>query len=839
MADEVISQPGGAGTSKEDGGTRQSDDRTKPGFEPKQEEQDAVKGWKERVVRARDNPERTQWVKDLPEWRSYVAGSGHKDKNNQKLTRTNMVFATIAAAIPEIYAKNPDIGVTPTDAVPEAQMGNVKKFAQTAEKVVHKMLVEEGRLKKRSKANIRSTANTSIGVLKMTYQSEYRGDPLIINRIEDTQDNLARVEALIKALKKEDDPTTLAQKRDTLDGNLKALKAHNEVRIFKGFAVDRLKSEDFLILDEAIVEFDEYVDARALDQQTWMTVDQAKTLFQMEMTGATKYARPRADEKGTAQPGSTTSTPAGEMFVCVHEMWDKEGGVVRTWVEGMNRWAREPYAPKHVPQRWYPFYVLGFNIIEGRWRPNADVEMLMGLQDEYNTTRTNYADVRKKAVPKTLFRKGGNLSEGDVKNIMNSDNLDYIAVEGNPATPISQDVMRLDGPKIDPQAYDVTVIRNDMDLVVGRSDASRANLIKPKTATEAEIMQEAMSTRTAERRDTNEDLMSEMGSAALEIALNDLTKPEVVTLAGEDCEWPAAPESIEQIFRQVIVRVRAGSTGKPNQAQERDSWSKLLPQINDTMQKVAELRVQGMYDQADALIELLRETLRRFDEHLDLDAIIPPVKKDANGQPVAQQQAAAELMRAKQQLQQLQEELAKCQQDLQQSKAGEQAKVAQIEADKVLAQQEADNKARMESEAATRETAQQGAEAMRQHEATLAEEATKQQQASAEAARTQADDAKHQREVDAKLELDKQAAILKAATTILSAQISAAAAARTKDAEAQNAAEQEAFSSERMSTIIADLQKTMDGLGKSFDGMLKESQGRTKMIGQHLDALSQ
>jgi hypothetical protein len=121
------------------------------------------------------------------------------------------------------------------------------------------------------------------------------------------------------------------------------------------------------------------------------------------------------------------------MFVCVIEIWDKENGVVRTVVKGMNRWAREPYAPQHAPQRWYPFYVLGFNIIEGRWRPISDVELLKGLQDEYNTTRTNYADVREKAVPKRIIRKGGNLSEEDVKNVMNSGNKDWVAVEGNPA----------------------------------------------------------------------------------------------------------------------------------------------------------------------------------------------------------------------------------------------------------------------------------------------------------------------------------------------------------------------------------------------------------------------
>jgi hypothetical protein len=781
MAD-VTSQPGGDGTSK-DSGPRQSTDRTAKGFEPTQQEQDVVKGWRERIERAKTNPAYKDWVENLKLWREYVTGTAHKDKTGQKLTRTNMIFATIAASIPEIYAKNPDIAVTPTDAVPEAKMSNVKKFAATGERVLNKMLVVEGRLKKRSKANIRATSVASYGVLKMVYQSERRGDPLIIHRIEDSQDNLDKLEALLEKKNDEDDPVKLAKQRDEEKANLEALKAHKEVRMFKGFAVDRLKSEDFLILDDNIVEFDEYVEARALDQRTWMTVDHAKNIFRMEMTGASKYGRPRTDQ-ASVTPGSENTT-AGEMYVCVHEIWDKENGVVRTWVEGMNRWAREPYVPKNVSQRWYPFFVLGFNVVEGRWRPISDVELLAGLQDEYNTTRTNYADVREKAVPKRIIRKGGNLSEVDVKNVMDSGNKDWVAVEGNPATPISQDVMDLPGAKIDPQAYDVTVIRNDMDLVVGRSDASRANLIKPKTATEAEIMQEAMSTRTAERRDTNEDLMSDMATAALEIALGDLSKAEVQEIAGEDCEWPDAPESVEDIYRQVVVRVRAGSTGKPNQAQERDSWGKLLPQINETMQKVGELRQQGMYDQADALIELLKETLRRFDEHLDLDAIIPPVKKDEKGQPIAQAQAAAELVQVKQQLAECQQALEQCQEQLQQAKAQEQAKVAQIEADKQA------------------KVAQAGVDTIRENEIAAREK----------------EKAEHERS------FTRDKALLDAAVKVVTSQLTAVIAANAKDPEAQEREAKVALSEERMGEVLKELTTTMDRLGSAFDRFKPQQQG--------------
>jgi hypothetical protein len=323
----------------------------------------------------------------------------------------------------------------------------------------------------------------------------------------------------------------------------------------------------------------------------------------------------------------------------------------------------------------------------------------------------------------------------------------------------------------------VTLIRNDMDLMVGLSDASRSNLIKPKTATEAELMQEALQNRVAERRDTNEDLMSEMASAALEIMLQDLTKAEMQQIAGQDAEWPEAPQTVEQVFRQVVVRVRAGSTGKPNQAKEREQWGQLLPQIAEAMKQVSELRASGNYEMADAVVSLLRETLRRFDEHLDLDAIIPPVQKDENGKPVAQQQAAMELVKVKEQMQQLQEALAKCQQELQQAKAGEQAKLAQIEADKQA------------------KVAQAGVDQVRETAIADREKAKA------------ADDASFAR----------WKATLDAATKIITTELSSAMTANAKDPAAQQAAVETALSDKRMQEILTDLKATMDKLGSAFE----------------------
>jgi membrane protein involved in colicin uptake len=284
--------------------------------------------------------------------------------------------------------------------------------------------------------------------------------------------------------------------------------------------------------------------------------------------------------------------------------------------------------------------------------------------------------------------------------------------------------------------------------------------------------------------------------------------------------------------------VRAGSSGKPNAQQDREQWGKIMPIVSEAMEKVATLRLNGQFDMADAVIALLRETLKRFEENLDVDALIPPVKKDENGQPIAQQQAIIENQKMKQQLEELQQNLEECQQLLQKAQAGEQSKAAKVEADKAIALAQEQARAQEESSAADRASDERIAEEettrFEAQQKAEAERAT----AAAEQARCAAEDAQHEREVDAKLELDKHTAILKAATQLLGDQIAAAAQARAKDAEAQDTAEKEAFSEARMGTLVGDLKKTMDALGKSFDGMLAESKGRTKMIGEHLAAIS-
>lgn len=704
-----------------------NDERTVP-----EDEKRFVSTLLSRVQRAVDLRKKFD-TETLPKLRRLVWGTLQSADSTATTERINLIFATIAAMIPHVYAKNPEIAVSPSEAVDEAEYPTWKAFCETAQVFLNRMLIDEGGLKRRAKSNVRSAMTTSIGWLKLTFQESLTGsDPIIIRRVNDAQDNLRRIEYLIGSIKKTPDVQNAETKREELKNQLRALMESNEVKVFKGFAIDRVQTEDIFILDESVVDFDDYVHAKQIAHRIWMTDEEFEETFgHKPLPGTQEYGHPGAgnqtDDYGSAvQVGESA---AKGCYRAVFEVWDRTSNTIYTVAMGAPGYCRAPYVPKPSSQRWYSFFGLGFNLVEGRFRPLSDVELLMKLQEEYSTTRYLYAEARKEAIPTRVFRKSGSLTEEDLNKLVNRNARDWIGIEGNPQTPLAQEFLQLEGIKIDPAAYDVSLIRNDMDMVVGMSDAGRANLIQAKTATEAEIMRQAMNNRVAERQDTNEDLISDMARAALEIGLQKFTKAEIEEIVGAGAEWPEQLP-VEQIFHKIRVHVRAGSTGRPNQQKERETWTNLMPVISDTAKQVAELRAAGSFDLADTQVELLRETLRRFDERLDVDELIPPLQKDEQGQPQAAQNALAKAQEMQAALEQLQQELQACQQELEKkereleiAKQADLSKAAEAEAKGAIEtarestrQTEASAKAGVESERARLERETKEAAAAREAE---------------------------------------------------------------------------------------------------------------------------
>jgi hypothetical protein len=301
--------------------------------------------------------------------------------------RANLHFANMAAMLPQVYAKDPEFAAKPTEAVGQAQMEAVKRFAATAEILLKTKVVKGGRLKARSKSLLRSGYSTSVGWLKVSWQETKAQDPLIANRLKDTQDNTDHVQRL---LNEASDPkfatereTKLAELRQALEG----LKTPQEVTVARGIALDFVMTEDVVILDPSVRAIGDYTRAAAIAHRVWMTPEQYKETFQYDAKKGKSYT----EQNGAMAEGSDK---AGTLL-CVWEIWSQADNRVFHVCDGEDGFCRPPDSPDWTGKRWYPFFLLAWNEIDGGFYPLSDIEMTDKLVKEYNEQREDFVRDRR------------------------------------------------------------------------------------------------------------------------------------------------------------------------------------------------------------------------------------------------------------------------------------------------------------------------------------------------------------------------------------------------------------------------------------------------------------
>lgn len=544
--------------------------------------------------------------------RRYVRGLLNDDSD--KVARTNLIHSTLSTMLPRIYAKNPEIAVNPAPNVDPQLYPVARRFAETVRIVVQKEL-ERASLKKRMKTAVRSTQTTAIGWLKVSYQRDKRTDPLILQRLNDTQDNLQRIEHLLREIKDGDESSEIEAQRDELKQQVEALEGNVEVSVAEGLCIDFCLTDDVLV-DASLRQFDAYTD-RPLAMGVWYSKDQfSETFGRTPDTAATAYEKLGGEAEETGKPELKARNYR------VWEIWDKHSSTIYTITEGECRWTRAPYQPNKVGERWHSLFALAYNLVDGQFEPLSDVELLQELQKEYEDTRNKFAEHREKSVPHWIA--DSSMDERDIKRKVVAELGEIVLVDagGRPLAEVFQAAQTL---PVKAELYDVSQIRSDAELVSGIGDAARGNVQRAKTLGEAEILESSLATRTGERQDVNEDLIREIAEYSTEILLQELTPQQAQRIAGPSATWPSMQK--RDVFEMLQIEIRAGSSGKPNKQREQQQWLQLLPELRELIGQVHDLRQKGDQVTADSLIEVAKETLRRFDERLDIEQFLPDVQQ--------------------------------------------------------------------------------------------------------------------------------------------------------------------------------------------------------------------
>ncbi|CUJ80808.1 MAG: hypothetical protein J0I68_30870 [Achromobacter sp.] len=602
-----------------------------------------AKKWAGRAGRGRKHWEKLR--KRIEHNRKKVAGfCWDKDPATQEFVdpRANLIFATAQATLPNIYARNPDVSVTGT-----WRNKDVRLFCETLETVLSKQM-RMAKLKSRMKMSVLAAMTEYFGIVKMTYQRDIERDPLITQRINDAQDNLVQLDNLIQ---QSEDPQSRGDaelKKRELEEQLRGLEAQSEVVRSEGLVLDRVLPEN-LIIDDGVVEFDDYPNADWMIQEVPMARGRAQGLYKVNLSKAKAY-KPIAHQMGDGKNGRGTDgggrLMSGEMqqsgdddeVICILEIWDRTSQLVYTMADGCNFFCREPYPVEKAGQRWFPFFILPYAVLPGQFVAPCLVDLTEKLQNEYNGTRDKFAAHRELNQPGWIAAADANMKT--LKRHTDAILGEVVLIDPD-GKPLNQVIQPKQSIPVNPADYDTGPIRVDWEQVTGLQDAARSTVVQPKTATEASIMQQSLSGRTAEFRDKLEDLLQEMDECAAQILLQELSPAQVERYTGQHkmgvapdpmnpgamiqvieepaYDWPQLSRG--QIFDMVEINIVAGTTGAPDKVQAQETWAKIFPLVQQLLGQIMQIAAQG--GDYGPLEALLRETLHRFDDRIDVDQFLP------------------------------------------------------------------------------------------------------------------------------------------------------------------------------------------------------------------------
>lgn len=577
---------------------------------------------------------------------------------------TNLIGAFIDILVALLYARNPDVSVRKAPQVDESNTYQMQVFARTLEIVISSVW-KKGKLKTAARKGVRSVLSNGEGWFKCTFVSDKKPAPEVESALNDAQETHARIVAQQKLIEdpQNQDPETLESEKAEKEALIAELEEKLELAVSKMFVIDFVKTENIQVSTD-IDSIDNYLDADWIANEIYLGKDDALARFPRLSTEDIKSAKvyyQNAPKELTTRdidnilPQGTMTAESAQAFTTINsdaqspsflrivEIWDRRDKQIRTIIDGVKKWAKEPYPPPYPTSRFYPYFYFAFYEVDGQRHPQSLSWRLYKLQDEYSSSRSNFRLTRERSIPGVLFN-ATMLDEVEAKKLTESKAQEYTALRpSDPSVPLSN----LFAPKpvqgIDMRLYDPTLILNDMERISGVQEALSAAINSPgnpKTATEANIQQSGTQARTTSDRDNLESMLTDLGQYTAEQALQCLETRDVQRLAGPKAYWPSGMD-IEDLFTLVEVTIEAGTTGKPRQQTDMQAWSTLLPLIQNTLKEIEQAMATGNMPMANALIELVKETMLRLGDESDVERFIPrqppPGSPGAGGPPPAVQ----------------------------------------------------------------------------------------------------------------------------------------------------------------------------------------------------------
>jgi len=444
---------------------------------------------------------------------------------------------------------------------------------------------QKPRLKPSMKSLVRRAKTCGVSYLMLGFQRQYAAlSPDDTAKLEDARNKMGELQRRMQDFVDDEIDTSQEYELHELETLIADLESEQNKLLREGPLFMFPRSTE-VIVDPRCRQLSGFVGAGWIAREFHKSPQEIQKIYNIDIqTGFTPYKDNGASElakyhRAADSDGSGKREDDKEDgLVCVWEVYNKDLGQTFTIADGYNGFLKPCAEPDYWMEGFWPIFAITFNASESEEHlyPLSDVHQLKHVQNEYNRSREYRRLHREANKPKYMVVKGM-LDDEDVAKLENPPPHALIELNGLAAGQGVENLLQPFKPiPIDPALYETNSEMEDVLRTVGAQEANLGGM-SGGTATESSIAEGGRQTSLNSNVDDLDEFLYDVVTACGQLMLMELSKETVMEIAGDGAVWPEMNR--EQVAKQTLLKVRAGSSGRPNKAAELANMERGMPYI--------------------------------------------------------------------------------------------------------------------------------------------------------------------------------------------------------------------------------------------------------------------
>ena len=540
------------------------------------------------------------------------------DGTSEQLQRAKAELEQAGLAAYEAASQGAEVAPPPEQAtaiVMDYEAGRLRaehldKISETLQRLIEfEMTEQKPDFDGQMKQAVLREKTCGVAYLAVKYQSETDVVPTDSAVNTGILELMQEIQATSRMIESEPDAENDERKESLkqMVANLKKRLQGEDAKMIRQGLVYDFKPATSILVDRRCRDLHEFVGAPRIAEVMYLTAEQILAQWQVDIRcdGVVQYGEDGAElvkaavKKGRKRERRGNSTPEWlpESRACVGIIYDKAKQLKYVICDGYDDFLEEPELPWPPVKGFWPILTLKLRRIEvERNDPEggltiygeSDVDLARPMQEELNRSQQALREHRKGSRPGGFFNKS--ISKIEASRIAGMGDNDWIPLDLPPDGDVRKMFMEKPTVKIDPAVYSKDGVMQDFYMAVGTQASSLGQQVGGEKATGQAIAEQSRVQHVSSEVDEQDKFLTEVCRVSGEMLLQGMSEESVKSKVGMGARWPTASRladgqqgpgvvTIDDCLEQLVIKIEAASSGRPNQAVDIQNFKEIWPML--------------------------------------------------------------------------------------------------------------------------------------------------------------------------------------------------------------------------------------------------------------------